>query len=119
MSKRNIVHIEIASKDRENSAQFYQKLFGWEFEHSQEPVPYTTFGAGNTGGGFPDVGENYEVGDVVLYIESEDIDADLNKIEGLGGKRLSDKFEIPTVGHMAYFQDPTGNRLALFTGLAQ
>ena len=67
MSKRSVVHIEIPSSNTKGSAKFYSELFGWETEHTTEPVAYTTFAAGNTGGGFPEVGEMYKPGDVLIY----------------------------------------------------
>ena len=101
MNKRAIVHVEIPAKDREVTAKFYSDLFGWEFRHMSEPAPYTMFETGNIGGGYPDVSENTKPGDVLVYIASDDIDADLKKIEGEGGRvrpdvvvHLPDKREI-------------------------
>ena len=115
-SGRSIVHIEIPAKDRNTTAKFYKDLFGWEYEHIGPPMNYTTFQAGNTGGGYPDAGPNSPAGQVVVYMSSEDIDADLKKIEKMGGKTLMPKTEIPGYGWFAMFADPAGNPLALYTG---
>jgi hypothetical protein len=117
MSKRPIVHFEIPAKDRKQSAQFYADAFGWTFQHVDEPSPYTLVETGNVGGGLPDADETYQPGHVILYLDSEDVDADLKKIEQCGGKRLSDPFNVGTMGIMAFFADPTGNRLALWKDL--
>jgi hypothetical protein len=66
-------------------------------------------------GGFPLLDENNKPGDVTVYLDSDDIEADLEKIEANGGKKILGKTEIPKVGWFAYFADPTGNRLGLFT----
>jgi predicted enzyme related to lactoylglutathione lyase len=115
MSKRSIVHVEIPAANRDSLAKFYAEMFGWNFQHMTEPSPYTTFEAGNVGGGYPDVSDQSKPGDVLVYVDSEDIDADLKKIERLGGKTLMPKTAIGTMGWFAIFADPTGNNLALFT----
>lgn len=118
MSKRSIVHFEIPAKDRAAAAQFYSDLFGWEFQHIPE-MNYTTFETGNVGGGYNPLGEQVKPGDVLVYIGSEDIEADLKRIGELGGKTLVPKTEIPTVGWFAIFADPTGNSLALYTPMPE
>ncbi len=117
MPGRSFVHIEIPAANREASSRFYGEMFGWEFKHFTEPTPYTTFATGNVDGGFPNIGEQTKAGDVLVYIDSEDIDADLKKIEKLGGKTLSPKMDIPGYGTFAVFVDPAGNHLALFKGI--
>jgi predicted enzyme related to lactoylglutathione lyase len=114
MNKRSIVHIEIPAADRQAGAEFYAKDFGWEYEHMTEPSPYTMLTMGNIGGGMPDVGEMYKAGDVIIYLHSQDVAADLQQIEAHGGKRLSEPFMVGEFGEMAFFADPTGNRLALW-----
>lgn len=114
MNKRAIVHIEIPAANRQASAKFYADLFGWDFQHVEE-MNYSTFQAGNTGGGYPDIGENVKAGDVRIYVESNDIEADLKSIEKAGGKTVYPKTEIPGFGWFAMFADPAGNTLALWT----
>ncbi len=117
MDKRSIVHIEIPAANRETGADFYARLFGWEFEHTTEPAPYTMISTGSVGVGMPDTSETYRAGDVILYVDSDDVAADLKQIEALGGKRLSEPFKIGEFGEMAFFADPTGNKLALWKSL--
>ena len=53
---------------------------------------------------------------MVVYINSDDIDADLARIAAAGGKALSPKIDIgSSMGYYAFFQDPSGNRVALYT----
>ena len=116
MTNRKISHIEIPTKDRTKSAKFYEELFGWEIQSmDKKGFPYTVWQSGNVRGGFPELDELYKPGDVVVYIDSDDIEADLKKIEATGGKTLLGKTEIPGVGIYAFFADPTGNRMALYT----
>jgi hypothetical protein len=117
MPKRNIVHIEIPTRNAQESGQFYQKLFGWKIT----PVPemnYTMWEPeAMPGGGFNPLGEETKVGDVIIYVDSADIDADLKKAVKLGGKLVKAKSEIPTVGWFGVFEDPTGNTIALYSSL--
>ncbi len=116
MSTRSISHIEIPAKGRPALAKFYAGLFGWKTEPMDaKGVNYTVWQSGNMRGGFPDVDADYQPGNIVLYLDSSDIDADLKNIEANGGKILLKKTEIPGVGWYAHFADPTGNRMALFT----
>ena len=118
MSKRNVVHIEIPAQNRESLARFYQNVFGWDFQHLTDPSPYTMGETGNKIGlGLPDLGNEYQPGNVIIYLDSDDIAADLRKIEAAGGKRLSEPFNVGEMGEMAFFSDPTGNRLALWKSL--
>jgi len=116
VTARKIVHVEIPAADKEAAGEFYQQVFGWEYRTLTEPVSYTTFMTGNLGGGYVDL-ERVKPGDVLVYIDSDDIDADLARINAAGGQTLVPKMEVPDIGWLAVFTDPTGNRLALWTEL--
>jgi len=96
---------------------FYQELFGWKMQHDEQ-FDYTMWQDGSGyGGGFNKVSDENPVGQVMVYIDSEDIDADLKKVEALGGSVVTPKTEIPGTGWFAAFKDPTGNVLALYTSM--
>jgi len=118
MSRRNIVHVEIPAANVESAGKFYQDLFGWKIQ----PMPERNYsmwevGNGDEYGGFPQVSDDNPAGQVLVYIASDDIEADLKKVEKLGGKVLHQKTEIPGMGWFGVFQDPTGNTLGLYTSL--
>ena len=118
MSRRNIVHVEIPAANVESAGKFYQDLFAWKIQPMPE-MNYTIWEAGNGDeyGGFPQVSDDNPAGQVLVYIGSDDIEADLKKVEKLGGKVLHQKTEIPGMGWFGVFQDPTGNTLGLYTNL--
>lgn len=117
MSKRNIVHVEIPAASVEGAGKFYQDLFGWKLQHMPE-MNYTMWEAGDgSGGGFPAVSADNPAGQVLIYIASDDIDADLKNAASLGGKIVQPKTEIPGMGWFGIFQDPTGNALGLYTSM--
>jgi len=116
MTKRNIVHIEIPSADQEVSGKFYRALFGWKITPMPE-MNYTLWEpTEEPGGGFNPLGESTQPGNVLIYVNSADIEADLKKAEALGGKIIVPKSDISGVGWFGIFSDPTGNRIALYTG---
>lgn len=115
MSKRNIVHVEIPAMNVEAAGKFYQELFGWKMQHVAE-FDYTMWeDGGGYGGGFNKVSDENPVGQVLVYIDSEDIEADLRNAVKLGGSVVREKTEIPGTGWYGLFKDPTGNILALYT----
>lgn len=117
MSKRNVVHVEIPSVDVEAAGKFYQELFGWKIQHVPE-MNYTMWEDGSgSGGGFPQVSDEAPAGKVLVYIDSDDIEADLRKAVQLGGRVVHEKMEIPGTGWFGMFEDPSGNVLALYTSM--
>ena len=117
MSKRNIVHVEIPAANVEAAGKFYQELFGWKTQAIPE-MNYTMWESeGGSAGGFPQVSGDNPAGQVLIHIHSDDIDADLKKVEELGGKTIHPKTEIPQTGWYGVFQDPTGNVIALYTSM--
>ncbi len=118
MSKRKIVHVEIPASDSASASQFYQDLFGWDARRVETPTPYYMFSGGNIGGGYNPLDEQNQPGDILIYIESDDVDADLRAIEAHGGAIIEGPRVVADYGIMAVFTDPTGNRVALWKDTA-
>ncbi|HEY3312328.1 MAG TPA: VOC family protein [Anaerolineales bacterium] len=117
MTKRNIVHIEIPTKNAKQSGDFYEKLFGWHIDRDDN-MDYTMWDPHEgPGGGFSDVGRGAVVGEILIHVNSDDIDADLKKAVSLGGSIVTPKTEIPTIGWWGVFKDPTGNNIAVYTSM--
>lgn len=117
MSKRNVVHIEIPAEEVQSAAKFYETLFGWKMQTASE-FDYTMWEDGSGyGGGFNKLSDENPVGQVLVYIDSDDIEADLQQVEKLGGAIVRPKTEIPGTGWFGLFKDPTGNTLALYTSM--
>jgi len=79
--------------------------------------------AGGPGGGFTRAGGEVgpmtsTVGEPLIYLASQDIDADLQRVQAHGGQTVMPKSEIPQVGWMAVFRDPSGNKIGLFSRMA-
>lgn len=117
VKKHPIVHVELSAKDREKLASFYEDLCGWTPKHFPE-MNYSTFNTGveGPGGGYNPVNDENPAGTVLVYIGSEDIDADLKTVEKLGGKVLVPRSPIPGTGWYAIFEDPSGNKMGFLSG---
>ena len=119
MSNHPIVHVEIPAQDTAAASKFYAEAFGWTIQHDPSFDYYMFQANPGPGGGFVQIGGmgEYKQGEVLIYIGTDDIDATLAKVEASGGKTLQPKTEIPQMGWFAYFTDPAGNRIALYTGM--
>ena len=115
---RPIVWFEISSTDQEKMKAFYSKLCDWNFtDYGEEFGNYVTSDTGPMGAGFAPVNAQNPAGQAVIYIDSTDVDADLKKVEELGGTVLGEAFDVPTVGRMGMFVDPSGNHMAFLHGI--
>jgi predicted enzyme related to lactoylglutathione lyase len=117
MSKRAIVHVEIPSVSLEKSGVFYREMFGWKVT----PMPEMNYALWEPeegpGGGFSPVGEDSKVGQILIHVDSDDIEADLKKAKALGGSVVREKTEIPDIGWWGLFKDPAGNTIAVYKSM--
>jgi uncharacterized protein len=117
MPQHSIVHVELPSADFAQSGRFYAELFGWDTQQVPE-LNYAMFSAeGGPGGGFPQIdGAMYNPNNVLIYVDTDDMEASLSKAESLGGSTVVPRTEIPgNNGWFAVFTDLSGNRVALYT----
>ena len=117
MSKRNVVHIEIPAANVKAAGSFYEELFGWKMQHAAE-FNYTMWADGSgAGGGFNEVSAENPAGEVLIYMVGVAFETELKNAVRLGGKIVRAKTEIPETGWFGIFEDPTGNKLALYTSM--
>ena len=107
-----VVHFEITGRNGKRLQDFYAKLFGWKIDASN-PMNYgivDTQSEGGIGGGIgPTDGES----GVTFYIEVDDPQAYVDRIESAGGKTVVPVTEIPGMVTFAQFADPEGNVVGL------
>ncbi len=118
-----IVHVEIPATDRATLSEFYKSVFDWTWNHDTN-FDYLQFNPGSgADGAF--VGNQSAAGDEfgwagagpnspIVYFGTDDVNGDIAKIEAAGGQVLMPPMEIPGVGWMALFRDPSGNHMGLF-----
>lgn len=111
-----IVHFELPSKDADRASGFWSGLFGWNIAGAaMEGIDYRMFqNAERQGGGvYPDP-ENGGSG-VIVYFDTDDIEASIAKVRELGGT-ADDKQPVPTHGWFARCRDTEGNAFSLWQG---
>jgi predicted enzyme related to lactoylglutathione lyase len=111
-----VVHFEIVGRDGPALQKFYSDAFGWKVD-AENPMNYGMVDNGGEGinGGIsaPEEGGS---GHVTVYIQVDDLDAALAKIEAEGGKTVAAPMEIPNMVTFALFNDPEGNLVGLVKG---
>ena len=110
--KRPVVHFEIGCDNLDETSNFYEAVFGWSMEREGSSSRI------EADSGIP--GHITELGHdprkyINIYIETDDIELDLNRVEANGGKRLIGPIDLPDGRTFAWFQDVAGNTLALIT----
>jgi uncharacterized protein len=112
-------HIEIPTINLEKSKKFFGTVFGWTFSHIQD-IDYTIIHTGkHPNGGFELVKRLPKKGQVIPYIEVEDIDTTLKAIRKARGKMLTKKSQVGSMGWRAQFETPDGVQLALWQSTPQ
>src|SRR5215475_8078520 len=112
-----VVHFEISGPDERRLADFYASLFGWRMQ----PVPgvdYTLVetGAAGINGGIATVTDSRPA--TTFYIETDDLQSVLDKINLVGGKTVTPITELPGMATYAHFEDPDGLVVGLALGPA-
>jgi len=108
------VHFEIISSAPERLVKFYSEVFGWKLEKWGE-MPYWLTNAGaEEGPTAPGIGGAIAANTdglkqaVVNTIGVEDIDIAIANVLSAGGKVVTPKAMIPTIGWFSYCADPEG-----------
>lgn len=114
MANHIFLHVEIPALNLEASGKFYHDLFGWAVRQIPE-MNYATLATGVEvpSGGLNPVSAENPVGNMIVYIGTDDIQASVRQVVELGGKVLNAPMQIPGVGLFSFFQDVAGNTLAL------
>ena len=103
-----VTWFEITGKDGKKLQDFYSGVFGWNIDASN-PMNYGMVdNAGQGIGGGISGGDGQTTG-VTFYVEVDDPQAYLDKIEGEGGKTVMPVTEVPGMVIFAQFADPEGN----------
>ena len=108
-----VVHFEVLGRDAETLQGFYREAFGWEVKSVLPEYAMVTAGEeGGIAGGIgssPDGGQ----GHVTFYIQTDDLDASLEKVKAAGGSTVTPPMEVPEGPSIALFADPEGHVVGL------
>jgi hypothetical protein len=109
-----VMNFEITGKDPEALQRFYRDAFDWQVEPKLPwtmafPVPDRSTGIVGVIGSTPDELDSY----ATFYIDVDDLDAALAKVEGLGGTAKMQPVDVPDGPCIALFADPEGHLIGL------
>ena len=116
------VWYDLMTKDLEKSKAFYTGLFGWTIKTMDMGAMgnYDMLYAGEMGIGGMVALEGPETEEVpahwMPYVETEDIDACLGRVNSGGGQTCVPVTQIPGTGSFAVITDPAGGAISPFIG---
>lgn len=108
------VHFEIPIDDPVRAVAFYARAFDWTLNRFGSMEYWTTEAGSGEGIGGALVKRSEGAGVLTFYIQVDNIDAALSAVETAGGKRITERMPIPSVGWSAMFTDTEGNTVGLF-----
>ena len=115
-----VVYFELGGRNAEGLTEFYGELFGWNISEmgaaSAAGSPYWFVQGEESGipGGIIETNENMPPNYVMFYVQSDDLQATLDKVVSLGGQAVVPPSDIPGGrGQIAVFMDPGGNVIGL------
>jgi uncharacterized protein len=108
-----VTWFEISTSKPKAVRQFYAELFGWKLQVLEE-ANYALVDTGVQGAIGGGIGQAQGPNQVVFYIEVDDPQAYLDRIEQAGGTTVVPVTEVPDLVTFAQFADPQGNVVGLF-----
>jgi uncharacterized protein len=108
-----VVHFEIGCRDAKAASRFYREVFNWSVTDEGDSVSIDTGTAPNDIGGHINSRESEPYNYTIFYVEVDDIEEAVLKVEALGGKTLLPILPIPS-GRFTWIQDVEGNTIGLF-----
>jgi uncharacterized protein len=111
-----VIHFEVIGPDATNLQQYYRDLFGWKID-TDNPIGYGMVSAEDRGIGGGVANAPDGSARVTFYVETDDLQASLDKAEQLGGKTIVHPTDVPGGPSIALFSDPQGNVVGLVKGM--
>lgn len=110
---------ELMTDDTAAAGRFYGEVYGWSLR-AQDMGPMGTYHLfqheGKDVAGMMTRPPEAPVSFWMYYVLTEDTKASLQKAVALGAKACMEPMDVPGVGRIAAFNDPTGAMIALFQG---
>ncbi|MEM8791226.1 MAG: VOC family protein [Pseudomonadota bacterium] len=113
---------ELVTRDTAGARAYFESIAGWSVEEvpmGDGQRPYLVCSAnGHPVAGIMEMGGPDLEGMApawITYIHVDDVDAACAKTSELGGKVISEPFDVPMAGRIATVVDPTGAMVGLIT----
>ena len=109
-----IVHWELMGPDGDKLNAFYSELFGWRPDPVAGFESYGMVDAEQAGiGGAVGKGMEQMPNYLTIYVEVDNVDEHLGKVEAGGGQTVVPRTAIPGIVTFALFSDPAGNMVGI------
>jgi uncharacterized protein len=109
-----VTWFEITSRNSVALRDFYAELFAWKLQAFPGETSYALVDTGVEGAIGGGIGEADGPNRVVFYIQVDDPQAYLDRIEQAGGRTVVPVTVIPDTLTFAHFADPEGNIIGLW-----
>jgi hypothetical protein len=110
--EKRIEYVEIPVTDPARARDFFEALYGWEFESWGDD--YISFNDGRINGGFCRAEQAAPATGVLVVFFSEDLERDYQRVKELGATIRKDIFSLPG-GRRFHFADPVGTEYAIYS----
>jgi uncharacterized protein len=105
-------YVEIPAREVEESARFYERVFGWKTRERDDGALAFDDGGSVSGTWKTDRAPMTDAG-IVLYVMVDDAEAALARVVEAGGKVVLPPGSLEEAG-AAHFADPVGNVLGVY-----
>jgi predicted enzyme related to lactoylglutathione lyase len=112
--------IDTMTSDLPKAKEFYNKVFGWQYDETPTPNGPYVFSKIEKGevGGLSELSEEMKKQNIPsfweAYVKVEDTDAIVAKAKELGGKVMAEPFDVMEYGRMAVLASPSGAAFCLW-----
>ena len=113
--KRPVVHFEIGCSNMPETIDFYKKTFDWEIHENGSSAAINTGVQGSISGHLNQLTPPDPQKYVTVYIETDELDQDLERVVANGGKVFVKPAQLPDGRRFAWFEDTAGNLMGLIT----
>jgi len=111
--------IDLGVPDIPRAIRFYSAQFGWDIPPGGEEVggySVASLGGRTVAGIGPAMGPAEAPPTWTTYLAADDADAVVAKIEGAGGRLITEPMDVMDLGRMAIAADPTGAPFGIWQG---
>jgi len=109
-----VTWFQISGRDGDSLQSFYKSIFAWK--GGPDPSGSMMMVKPEKGGIAGGVGKSPTgLASITVYVDSSNLESDLEKIEKAGGHRAMEPMDLPQgMGRIAGFTDPEGNWVGLW-----
>ena len=115
LPRPRICYIEIPAADPHASADFYERVFGWNIRHRDTAHPSFDDACGVVSGMWATGREPNRTPGLIVSVWVDDIEATLAAVAAHGGEVVMPvRRDAPDGEWIAHFRDPAGNVIGLY-----